>query len=137
LSGLLGHALEASVIAIIVLFALLLGFIQEYRAERALEALRKMAAPLGHVIRDVERSIPSRDVVPGDLVVLRAGDRVPADCRITTAVNVYVPWLQGPFATFGLSVGDWILVTVLALTVVPVLEAVKWMERHEWFGELV
>ena len=89
LSGLLGHALEAGVIAIIVLFAVLLGFIQEYRAERALEALRKMAAPLGHVVRDgVERSIPSREVVPGDLVVLRAGDRVPADCRVTTAVNL-------------------------------------------------
>jgi Ca2+-transporting ATPase len=91
LSGLLGHVLEASVIAVIVLFAVLLGFIQEYRAERALEALRKMAAPLAHVIRDgAERSIPSREVVPGDLVVLRAGDRVPADCRITTAVNLAI-----------------------------------------------
>jgi len=88
-SGLLGHALEASVIAIIVLFAVLLGFIQEYRAERALEALRTMAAPVAHVVRDgLERSIPSRDLVPGDLVILRAGDRIPADCRITTAVNL-------------------------------------------------
>jgi Ca2+-transporting ATPase len=91
LSGLLGHALEAGAIAVIVLFAVLLGFGQEYRAERALEALRKMAAPLAHVIRGgVERSIPSREVVPGDLVVLRAGDRVPADSRITTAVNLAI-----------------------------------------------
>jgi Ca2+-transporting ATPase len=50
---------------------------------------------------------------------------------------LYVPWLQRPFATFSLSATDWILVVTLALTVVPVLEAVKWMERHEWFGELV
>jgi P-type Ca2+ transporter type 2C len=50
---------------------------------------------------------------------------------------LYVPWLQRPFATFSLSTTDWILVTALALTIVPVLEAVKWMERHEWFGELV
>src|SRR5262245_21064313 len=91
LSGLLGHAIEAVVIAIIVLFAVLLGFAQEYRAERALEALRRMAAPLAHVIRDgSERSIEARDVVPGDLVVLRAGDRVPAYCRISVAVNLSV-----------------------------------------------
>ena len=91
LSGVLGHVLEAGVIAVIVLFAVFLGFIQEYRAERALEALRQMAAPLARVIRDgAEHSIPSREVVPGDLVVLRAGDRVPADCRITTAVNLAI-----------------------------------------------
>jgi Ca2+-transporting ATPase len=91
LSGLLGHLLEASVIAVIILFAASLGFIQEYRAERALEALRKMAAPVAHVIRDgAERRMPSAEVVPGDLVVLRAGDRVPADCRITTAVNLAI-----------------------------------------------
>ena len=50
---------------------------------------------------------------------------------------LYVPSLQRPFATFGLSTTDWFLVSALALSVVPVLEAVKWMERHEWFGELV
>jgi Ca2+-transporting ATPase len=50
---------------------------------------------------------------------------------------LYVPWLQGPFATFSLGATDWILVTALALTIVPLLETVKWMERREWFGELV
>jgi P-type Ca2+ transporter type 2C len=91
LSGVLGHALEAVVIAIIVFFAVLLGFIQEFRAERALEALRKMAAPLAHVIRSgVEKALASREVVPGDLIVLRAGDRVPADARITLAVNLSI-----------------------------------------------
>ncbi|HEX6106873.1 MAG TPA: cation-translocating P-type ATPase [Gemmatimonadales bacterium] len=91
LSGLLGHALEAIVIAVIVLFAVLLGFVQEFRAERALEALREMAAPLGHVLRDgAETALPARELVPGDMLVLRAGDRVPADCRLTLAVNLAV-----------------------------------------------
>jgi len=91
LSGLLGHGLEAAVIAVIVLFAVLLGFIQEYRAERALEALREMAAPVGHAIRGgVELAVPARELVPGDLIVLRAGDRVPADARVTLAVNLSI-----------------------------------------------
>ena len=91
LSALLGHGLEAAVIAVIVVFAVLLGFVQEHRAERSLEALREMAAPLGRVIRDErEVALPARDLVPGDLIVLRAGDRVPADARISLAVNLAV-----------------------------------------------
>jgi Ca2+-transporting ATPase len=90
-SGLLGHAFEAIAIAVIVLFAVLLGFVQEYRAERALDALRKLAAPVAHVWRDgVEASVPARDLVPGDVVVLRAGDRVPADARTTLAVGLAI-----------------------------------------------
>src|SRR5688572_13740092 len=88
-SAFLGHTLEAVVITVIVLFAVLLGFIQEHRAGRALEALRKMAAPVGRVIRDgEERLVPARDLVPGDLIVLRAGDRVPADARVIQSVNL-------------------------------------------------
>jgi Ca2+-transporting ATPase len=88
-SAFLGHTLEAVVITVIVLFAVLLGFIQEHRAGRALEALRKMAAPLGRVIRDgEERLVPARDLVPGDLIVVRAGDRVPADARVIQSVNL-------------------------------------------------
>ena len=91
LSGLLGHALEAGVIAVIVLFAVGLGFIQEFRAERALDALRAMAAPLGHALREgAEAAIPARELVPGDVVLLRAGDRVPADARILQAINLAV-----------------------------------------------
>ena len=91
LSGFLGHMLEAIVITVIVMFAVLLGFIQEYRAGRALEALRRMAAPSAHAVRDGEETmIPARDLVPGDVVVLRAGDRVPADARVIEAVNLAV-----------------------------------------------
>ena len=56
---------------------------------------------------------------------------------VLLGVIIYVPWFQTPFGTFSFSVTDWLLVTALAFTVVPVLEAVKWMERQEWFGELV
>jgi Ca2+-transporting ATPase len=91
LSGVLGHTLEAVVITVIVLFAVLLGFIQEHRAGRALEALKQMAAPVAHVLRDdQETTVPARDLVPGDVVLLRAGDRVPADARVTQAVNLSV-----------------------------------------------
>ena len=91
ISGVLGHALEAVVIAVIVLFAVLLGFIQEHRAERALDALRSMAAPTAHLLRDgLEVTRPARDLVPGDVVLLRTGDRVPGDARVIQAVNLAI-----------------------------------------------
>ena len=89
LSAFLGHGVEAIAITVIVLFAVILGFIQEFRAERAIEALREMAAPNATVIRDgQDQRIPARDLVPGDLVVLATGDKVPADARLTEAVNL-------------------------------------------------
>jgi Ca2+-transporting ATPase len=91
ISGFLGHTLEAVVISVIVLLAVLLGFLQEYRASRALDALRRMAAPAAHVLRDGhETALPSREVVPGDVVMLRAGDRVPADCRVIQSINLAI-----------------------------------------------
>ncbi len=91
LSAVLGHGVEAIAIAVIVLFAVILGFVQEYRAERAIEALRDMAAPHAHVIRDGRESpVPARDLVPGDVVLLHAGDRVPADGRLVEAINLQI-----------------------------------------------
>src|SRR5690606_21515895 len=82
-SILTGHGTEAIVIGIIVFFAVALGFIQEYRAERAMEALQQMAAPNANVLRDGEEvEIPARDLVPGDVILLNAGDKVPADGRL-------------------------------------------------------
>ncbi|MBI1732916.1 MAG: cation-translocating P-type ATPase [Gammaproteobacteria bacterium] len=91
LSALLGHGMEAVVITVIVLFAALLGFVQEYRAERAVEALRRLAAPTATVLRDGdETEVRAREVVPGDVILLQAGDRIPADCRLLEAVNLQV-----------------------------------------------
>ena len=87
----LGHALEATAITIIVLFAVLLGFVQEYRAEQAIESLRRMAAPTATAMRDGEETaVPAREIVPGDLIILRTGDRVPADARLQQVVNLQI-----------------------------------------------
>ncbi len=91
LSLFLGHGIESIIIAIIVLFAVGLGFVQEYRAERAIEALRQMAAPTATVLRNgVEIKIPARELVPGDVILLRTGDRVPADARLLESVNLQI-----------------------------------------------
>jgi P-type Ca2+ transporter type 2C len=87
----LGHGTEAIVIAVIVLFAVLLGFAQEYRAERAIEALREMAAPTATVLRDGEPDeVLAREIVPGDVMLLEAGDRAPADGRLIEVVSLQV-----------------------------------------------
>jgi len=119
LSAFLGHGIEAIAIAVIVIFAVLLGFVQEYRAERAIEALRQMAAPAATVLRGgEERDIPARNLVPGDIILLTAGDKIPADGRLTEAINLQVEEaaLTGesvpvekhtaPLANDGLAVGD-------------------------------
>ncbi|HET8539289.1 MAG TPA: cation-translocating P-type ATPase [Anaeromyxobacter sp.] len=90
LSASLGHGVETVVIAVIVVFAVGLGFVQEFRAERAMEALRRMTAPGATVLRDGgEVRVPARDVVPGDVLVLGAGDRVAADARLLEAVELH------------------------------------------------
>ena len=91
LSAFLGHTLEALAIAVIVIFAALLGFFQEYRAERALEALRHLAAPTATVLREgKELAVPARELVVGDVIFLRMGDKVPADGRLIEAANLQV-----------------------------------------------
>ena len=91
LSAVLGHGTEAIAIAAIVLLAVLLGFVQEYRAERATDALRRMAAPTATVLRDGEEfEVAARALVPGDVILLRAGDRVPADVRLLESVNLQI-----------------------------------------------
>ncbi|MFH0851860.1 MAG: HAD-IC family P-type ATPase, partial [Candidatus Peregrinibacteria bacterium] len=90
LSTILGHEIEAITIGIIVVFAVLLGFVQEYKAERAIEALRKMAAPLATVLRNgEEKDVPAKEIVPGDLVLLVSGNRIPADGRVVKSVNLH------------------------------------------------
>ena len=89
LSLFLGHSAEALAIAVIVLFSVVLGFVQEYRAEKAMAALRKLAAPVARTLRDGdEKQILAREVVLGDVLLLRAGDRAPADARLMDAFSL-------------------------------------------------
>ncbi|MBZ5689640.1 MAG: cation-translocating P-type ATPase [Acidobacteriia bacterium] len=91
LSAFLGHGVEAVVITVIVLFAVVLGFVQEFRAERAIEALRQMAAPTAIVLRNGdEEKVPARELVMGDILLLHAGDKVAADARLIEAVNLQI-----------------------------------------------
>jgi len=83
LSALVGETVDAAIIMVIVIFCAVLGFIQEYRAERALEALKKMLSPTIMAIRGGrEEEVPSKELVPGDILLLGAGDRIPADVRL-------------------------------------------------------
>ena len=81
ISALLGDWIEAAVIMLIVVLNAILGVVQESRAEEALAALKKMAAPESQVLRDGQRvSVPANALVPGDVVYLEAGNFVPAVC---------------------------------------------------------
>lgn len=86
IAGFLGEWVDAIAIVAIVMLNAVLGFFQEYRAERSLEALRHLAIATARVIRDGHlSSIPAKDLVTGDVVQLEAGDRIPADARVVYA----------------------------------------------------
>jgi len=91
ISLLIGEVLDASAIMAIVVLNAALGVIQESKAEEALAALKKMAAPAALVLRDGSQvSVPARELVPGDVVMLEAGNYVPADLRLIQAVNLRI-----------------------------------------------
>lgn len=91
ISALLGDWIESGAILLIVILNAVLGVVQESRAEQALASLKKLASPEAQVLRDGRRtSVPARELVPGDIVFLEAGNFVPADIRLTDAVNLRV-----------------------------------------------
>ncbi|RXT15512.1 calcium-translocating P-type ATPase, SERCA-type [Ammoniphilus sp. CFH 90114] len=91
ISGLLGEYTDAITIIAIVIINGILGFIQEYRAEKSLGALKELTAPTAHVVRDGElMQIQAKQIVPGDLVYFEGGDRIPADLRILTSQGLQI-----------------------------------------------
>ncbi|MBN1870646.1 MAG: calcium-transporting P-type ATPase, PMR1-type [Candidatus Omnitrophica bacterium] len=90
-SGFLQEWVDALAIIAIVILNAILGFIQEYRAEKSLSALKKLSSPFTKVIRNSQHGvIPSQELVPGDIIELEAGDHIPADCRLA--------WLTSNFS---------------------------------------
>ena len=90
-SAFLGEAVDASIIVIIVLLSTILDLTQTYRSRQAVDRLRDRIAPTATVQRDGEwKDIPRRNVVPGDVIRLSAGDLVPADARLLVARDLYV-----------------------------------------------
>ncbi len=86
-----GHLIDSAVIAAVVAINAAVGFAQEYKAEKAMAEIRKLAAPKAKVLRDCDTTrIPAADVVPGDVVVLAAGDKVPADARLFSVTDLTV-----------------------------------------------
>ncbi len=91
LAASIGHLVDAGVVLAVVVVNVVIGFVQEGRAESALEAIRSMIDPRASVLRDGHRGvIAAEDIVPGDLVLLEPGDRVPADLRLVKARNLRI-----------------------------------------------
>jgi Ca2+-transporting ATPase len=91
ISGIIGEPEDTLVIAAIVVLNAIIGVVQEYRAERALQALKQLAALRAKVVRDGQpTAVPAAELVPGDVVLLEAGAVVPADLRLTEAVQLRV-----------------------------------------------
>ncbi|MCC5888064.1 MAG: HAD-IC family P-type ATPase [Gammaproteobacteria bacterium] len=90
-TALLGHGIDTAVILGVVLINALIGFVQEGKAEQALAAIRDLLAPDARVLRDGARQrIPAEELVAGDLVIVEAGDKVPADLRMTACHNLRI-----------------------------------------------
>ncbi len=91
ISAALGEYIDAATILVIIVLNTVLGFFQEYRAERSMESLQKLIVPEARVVRDGrEQKVPAASLVPGDIVLLTAGDKVPADLRLISASGLEI-----------------------------------------------
>lgn len=91
ISGFMGETTEAITIIAIVIVNAVMGFVQEYKTEKTMEALKSLAAPYAKVIRNEQQvSIPAEEIVPGDVLVLETGDRVAADAAVMESSSLHI-----------------------------------------------
>ena len=81
--------IEGGVVTAVITLNIVVGFFQEYSAEKTMDSLRSLSSPTAHVVREGEAQIvPSGEIVPGDLVEMKTGDTIPADVRYVLAVSI-------------------------------------------------
>ncbi|MFH1291108.1 MAG: cation-transporting P-type ATPase [archaeon] len=91
ISFFVGKSVTAYTILVVIIVVISVGFFQEYKAEKAIAALKKMIMPISIVIREgKEIEVPSTEIVPGDIIILRTGEKIPADCLILEAKELRV-----------------------------------------------
>src|SRR3990167_8731749 len=91
ISFFVGEPITAYVILAVIIIVITTGFIQEYRAEKVINSLKNMLMPVSIVIRDgKEKEISSKEIVPGDIIILRNGEKIPADCIILEEKDLLV-----------------------------------------------
>lgn len=91
ISGIVGAMADAITIMTIVIINAVLGFIQEYKAEKSLAEIKKLASPFTYTIRDGKRcKVPTSELVPGDIIIIESGDRIPADVRLIESFGLEI-----------------------------------------------
>ncbi|MEA3406552.1 MAG: cation-translocating P-type ATPase [Chloroflexota bacterium] len=135
-----GEMTDGIMIMIIVILNAILGFTQEYRAERAMAALKELAVPTVKVRRGGNvREVESTKLVPGDVILLEAGSRIPADIRILDSVIltillqlavIYLPFMQTIFETVPLTLEQLGVCFAFSSIVFVAVEIVKWIKRR-------
>lgn len=139
----LGENIEAVAVLVVIVLNAAVGFLTEWKAEQALTALQQQTVPTAHVLREGKtRQVPAAELVPGDIVIVETGSRVPADGRIIQSVPlkvaaclllqvaaVYTPFLQAVLRTTPLTAADWGVVLACSLVPVGVVELVKRGQR--------
>lgn len=151
-TAILAEYIDTGVIAAILILNAIIGYFQEHKAEASVRALKSMVVPKAKVVRGgKEKEINSEGLVPGDIVLLTSGVRVPADMRLFKTMELKVEEaalivsamkaglnreeensaLQWVFRTESLLLADWVQIGLVALTVVIAVEVDKAIRRHK------